>query len=64
MANGEKIASVETEIDGYQVRFLDKNFNIGKRLTLFPHPTSKKGQAFQRARLLDLGNFFKNYKGE
>ena len=64
LANGEKIVSLETATDGFQVGFLDKNFNVGKRLTLFPFENSKKGQAFQQARLLDLTKFFKNYKGE
>lgn len=64
LASGEKVASLETESDGFQVGFLDKNFNIVKRLTLFPYENSKKGQAFQQARLLDLDKFFKNYKGD
>lgn len=64
LANGEKIVSLETESDGFQVGFLDKNFNFVKKFTLFPYENSKRGQAFQQARLLDLDKFFKNYKGE
>lgn len=64
LTSGEKLASVETSDAGSQIAFLDKSFNIVKRLTLFPYENSKKGQGFQQAKLLDLDMFFKNYKGE
>lgn len=64
LASGEKIVSIETSNAGSQIGFLDKNFKIVKKLTLFPYENSKMGQSFQQARLLNLDMFFKNYKGE
>ena len=63
LPNGEKLTSVYSDTEGYQVAFLGKDWNTLRKFTPRPDPAGKFGQAFQEARFIQLNTFFKNYRG-
>lgn len=64
LLDGKKMVSIYDDTQGHQLGIYDKNWKLTKKITPFPASKNKFGMNFQEARMINLTNFFKNYKGQ